>query len=304
MSKKKRYCFNEAVTAGLNGFKDYLHNRGNRPGTITQKMNYAGYYLMWLEREGLYLQETAYNDMLSFIDHCHLEGLSKRHINMILRSVRDFYAYLKKERDPRLFNPAAGLHIKGEIRKLPGPVIAFGKLEELYESYPTETLRDIRNKALLWMMVYQGVTTAQLHRLEPLDVDLVRGRIRIPGDGRSNGRTLVLNPAQVLVLHDYLTRVRPVINLQNSSQLFISMGGREDLKSTLHHMFRAIRKQHPDITSGKQIRAGVIAHWLKTRNLREVQYMAGHKHVSSTGRYRLNNLEHLKSTLEKYHPLK
>ena len=38
--------------------------------------------------------------------------------------------------------------------------------------------------------------------------------------------------------------------------------------------------------------------------VREVQYMAGHKYVSSTERYRTDNLEDLQKELEKYHPLK
>jgi integrase/recombinase XerD len=53
-----------------------------------------------------------------------------------------------------------------------------------------------------------------------------------------------------------------------------------------------------------QIRASTITNWLKHYNLREVQYMAGHKYVSSTERYRMDTLEDLQKELEKYHPLK
>jgi len=59
----------------------------------------------------------------------------------------------------------------------------------------------------------------------------------------------------------------------------------------------------PELLHPKQIRASVITHWLKNHNLRQVQYMAGHKHVSSTERYQLNNLDNLHSKLEKFHPL-
>ncbi|MDD4673691.1 MAG: hypothetical protein PHI03_12220 [Bacteroidales bacterium] len=53
-----------------------------------------------------------------------------------------------------------------------------------------------------------------------------------------------------------------------------------------------------------QIRVSVITSWLQHYNLREVQYMAGHKYVSSTERYRTDNLKDLQKELEKYHPLK
>jgi integrase/recombinase XerD len=47
----------------------------------------------------------------------------------------------------------------------------------------------------------------------------------------------------------------------------------------------------------------VITHWLKTHNLREVQYMAGNRWVSSTERYQQNNLEDLQNEINQYHPL-
>jgi len=68
-------------------------------------------------------------------------------------------------------------------------------------------------------------------------------------------------------------------------------------------MFKGIQKTNPEIQSPKQIRARVITWWLKNYNLRQVQYMAGHKYVSSTERYQLNNLDRLQKKIEKYHPL-
>lgn len=51
-----------------------------------------------------------------------------------------------------------------------------------------------------------------------------------------------------------------------------------------------------------QIRHSVITEWLKEKDLRTVQYMAGHKYVSSTERYLTTNLEDLKEALNKHHP--
>lgn len=57
------------------------------------------------------------------------------------------------------------------------------------------------------------------------------------------------------------------------------------------------------LRSPYQIRSSVITNWLKHYNLRELQYMAGHKYVSSTERYRMDNLDYLQKELEKHHPL-
>jgi len=67
---------------------------------------------------------------------------------------------------------------------------------------------------------------------------------------------------------------------------------------------KMINRYEPGLRNKSQIRTSVITGWLQHYNLRGVQYMAGHKYVSSTERYRMDTLEDLQKELEKYHPLK
>lgn len=319
MNRKTEYSFNQEIESNLIGFKTYLQELGNGKDTVRQKMNYAGYFLKWLESERLQPNDARYNDLLNFIDYCKLENNSKRHINSKLRSIRNFYEYLKKE-NPNIINPAINLHLKGIKQKLPSNIISFKELEKLYQSFETTTNRGKRNKIILGILIYQGVTTEELQQLEPNHLKLKEGKIYVPGNRRRNSRKLELKPFQILELHEYLTEIRPKIlneitapkpsrkpdkinKTQIENQLFISINGSENIKNSLLHMFNAIRKINPEILHPKQIRASVITHWLKTMNLRQVQYMAGHKYVSSTERYQLNNLDSLQSKLEKLHPL-
>jgi len=302
MSKKPEYLFNKETESKLRGFKDYLQELGNSQNTIRQKSNYAGYFLTWLESEHLKPEETRYNDLLNFIDYCKLEEKSKKHINSKLRSIRNFYEYLKKQ-NPNIINPALNLHLKGIKQKLPSNIISFDRLENLYQSFETTTNRDKRNKVILGLLIYQGLTTEELHQLETNHLKLKKGKIYVPGNRRRNSRTLTLKPFQILELYEYETKVRLKLLQQETEQLFISMEGNTELKNSLHHLFRAIRKTYPGILNPKQIKASVITYWLKNYNLRQVQYFAGHKYVSSTERYQLNNLDKLQSRLEKYHPL-
>jgi len=319
MSKRPEYSFNKAIEIKLKGFKSYLQKLGQDTNTIRQKSNYAGYFLNWLENDNLRPNETRYNDILNFIDYCKLEGNSKKHINSKLRSIRNYYEYLK-EQNPKTINPAANLYLKGEIQKLPSNIVDFKVLEKLYQSFETETNRDKRNKIILGLLVYQGVTTEELKQLEPNHLKLKEGKIYIPGNRRRNSRNLGLKPFQILELHEYLNEIRPAIlneingprparkpdkinKPQIENQLFISINGSENIKNSLLHMFRAIQKINPEILHPKQIRASVITYWLKNYNLRQVQYMAGHRWVSSTERYQLNNLDNLQNKLDKLHPL-
>jgi integrase/recombinase XerD len=225
-----------------------------------------------------------------------------------------------KKLNPKIINPAANLNLKGTHKKTISGIIDFTALENFYQSFETNTKRDKRNKIILGLLIYQGVTTEELKQLEPSHLKLKEGKIYIPGNRRRNSRKLELKPFQILELHEYLTETRPKIlneiteprparkpdrinKTRLENQLFISINGSENIKNSLLHLFKAIQKTNPEIQNPKQIRASVITNWLKNYNLRQVQYMAGHKYVSSTERYQLNNLDNLQSKLEKYHPL-
>ena len=319
MNKKPEYCFDKEIQGNLQGFKTYLQELGNGANTIRQKMNYTGYFLKWLETEHLQIESTRYNDLLNFIDYCKLEGKSKKHINSKLRAIRNYFDYLKAQ-NPEIINPATNLNLKGIQQKIPSNIIDFKELEKLYQSFKTTNNREKRNKIILGILVYQGVTTQELHQLEPGHLKLKEGIIHIPGNRRRNSRTLELKPFQILELHEYLSEIRPKIlneitalrparkpdkinQPKIENQLFISINGSENIKNSLLHMFKDICRINPALTSAKSIRQSTITHWLKTHNLRQVQYMAGHKYVSSTERYQVNNLESLQNKLEKCHPL-
>jgi len=319
MSRKAKYTFTLEVRTQLSGFRSQLKEKGYGDATVRQKCNYTGCYLLWVESERLEIEEVRYNDMLNFIDKCRLEGQSKQLVNNKLRSIRNFYQY-QKEMDPKVHNPALNLIIRGEYHKLPSGNLNYGELEKLHENYTAKTLRDKRNKVMLGLLIYQAITTGELQRMEPGHLQIERGKVFVMGTRKTGSRYLDLRPHQILELHEYLQKVRPKIIKQTGKKrpsrkpvlvnheelkerLFISINGSADLKSSILHMFRNIQRTHPEIKNAQQIRSSVITYWLKDHNLRQVQYMAGHKYVSSTERYKQNNLDKLQSRLEKYHPL-
>ena len=317
---KLQYLFTGEIKRQVESFKEYLRQKYVDKSTVRQKSNYAGYFLKWCETEHLQITETRYNDLLNFVDYCRLEGKSKQHVNTILRAIHNYYESLKLT-NPEIRNPATNLHVKGTRSKVISGIIEFKILENLYQSFETTTSRTKRNKIILGLLVYQAVNTEELSKFETCHVKLKEGKIYIPGNRRRNSRTLELKPFQILELHEYLTEIHPKIlaeikkpkpfgrrpdkiNIARlKDQLFISVNGSENIKNSLLHLFRSIRKTNPEIMNAVQVRQSVITHWLKTQNLRQVQYMAGHKYVSSTERYKTNNLDNLQSKLEKHHPL-
>ena len=68
-------------------------------------------------------------------------------------------------------------------------------------------------------------------------------------------------------------------------------------------MFGQLHALNKKVINAKQIRRSVITEWLRKNNLRQVQYMAGHKYVSSTERYQLNHIDDLKNEVQQHHPM-
>lgn len=286
----------------MDTFKTYLQEKGFEKATIYQHCRYCGQFLEWLQKEQINPSDCSYNDLLSWIDYLKQQKDSIKLINRKLLSVRYYFSFFQLK-NKEAANPAVGLYLKSSRKRLVSGFVSFDKLEQLYQNYQIADGRTLRNKVILSLLVYQGITTDELHHLETEHVKLREGKLKIPGSKRSNGRVLHLQAFQVLDLQEYLLTVRTKLATEKEGRLFLSMEGKPELKNSLHHLFRALKKVEPQISNANQIRQSTITYWLKNHNLRQVQYMAGHKYVSSTERYQQNNIEDLQKEVNKYHPL-
>lgn len=292
------------------------------PDTIKTYCNYTGYFLEWQQNRP---EKSTYQDLLQFVNYCRSQGKNPRNINLILTAVRHYFDMLQV--NP---NPATGLYLRGEKQAIPHDLLDPDQLHQLYEQYPVYNERTQRNKVITGLYVYQGITTDELKKLEPKHINLKEGKIHIPGTkqthnkGGRKARVLKLKANQILELQEYLLITRPKIvedirsgerekyasrkpkeikqaTLQN--QLFISLNGSEHIKNSIKHLMEDLRKIDPQTKDAVQIRKSVIVNWLKEKDIRQVQYMAGHSSISSTERYRAANLEELEEALKIHHPL-
>ena len=284
-------------------FEAYLEERGLAPATVALYRRGVVRLLAFLEAEALQAQTLSYRDLLAW-----LRGLevSPRTKNLLLTAVRHYLAYLVEE-GQRLDNPARGLVVRGEQRRLPHDLLAKEQLDLLYTSYVAGTPARQRNKAMLGLLVYQGLTTKELARLAVAEVDLEGGLVHVADSRTSDGRLLWLEGRQVLGLHRYLTEARPVLLAETGKQterLFLSAGSGERLHNALAVLMRELRRRHDWFRSARQVRASRLALWLKVEHLRQVQHKAGHRFVSSTERYQAADLDRLLASLSKHHPLR
>jgi len=290
----------------MSSFEEYLQGKGLRPRTVTAILLYAKRFLAWLDDEGLTLQGCRYNDLLSFIRKYREAGLIPNNLNKHLRGVKYYFEY-KKEQGEITYNPAANLLVKGECNTLPRDILSREQVEQVYSEYEANTPVQKRNRVILGLYVYQGVMREDIENLEPSDINLNRGTIRIRRSVRLRQRVLPLNASQVLGLQEYLTQIREqLLKLkgQESDKLFITIGAKPFMKDALKELLNELQRKYPFLISFTQIRSTVIYFWVKEKNIRETQYLAGHASIHSTQRYRQVSLDDLQLQLDLFHPLK
>jgi len=89
-------------------------------------------------------------------------------------------------------------------------------------------------------------------------------------------------------------------NLQNE-RLLIPQNYFNDLIGK--SIIKRLKKINSKAGNMNHLRASVIVNWLKQHNIRKVQYLAGHKFISSTEKDKQNYFESLQDAVNEFHPL-
>ena len=141
--------------------------------------------------------------------------------------------------------------------------------------------------------------------IELKDVDLLNGKIYVPGARTTNARTLDLKAQQLLLFQDYILNVRSAILKEANKQsdyFLVNYGkGVNLLKNVISILLRKLRMFYPKLKNLQQIRQSVISEWLEQYGLRKARYMSGHRYVSSTERYNVDRIEGLKKELKNHY---
>lgn len=289
----------------MKSYSDYLKTKGMTKRTIQTFTRVIVIFGKWLEGEQIEAEQVSYRDILSFMKHCQKHGASQRTVQHYLNAVRHLYDQLVQQ-ERITINPVTGIKVQGVKRKTLHHIFEPHELHAIYNSYQDESLKGKRNKVMLSLIVYQGVKTEELTRLEVKDVKLREGKIDIPGGVRSESRVLALEPHQVLEFYDYVSHTRQEILKQSgrkTDRLFVTIEGGQSLSSCITRLMYWVRKENKLVVNAKQLRASVIVKWLRMYNLRKVQYLAGHRYISSTESYQQSEMAGLTEAVNKFHPL-
>ena len=297
----------------MEAFKEYLTIKGHSKSTIQGMVYVVKHFNTWLVKENIPCGDISYADVLSFIQTFKVQGIKQKTQNTYTASIKKYLDHLV-EQGVMSSNPAEHIKLQGTNQRNLYTILSVEELENLYYRYPSshtyryKKIQEIvakQNKIITGLFVWQGLRTEDLGRITVADVKLREGKINIPGGRKTERRTLELRAHQVVDMMDFLYETRKEImsRTKESQQLFIGVEGSSGIFSVMRSIIRQLKKQQPKLVSVKQIRASVITHWIKQYNLRKVQYMAGHRYISSTEKFKVNDIEGLQDEVNKYHPI-
>lgn len=316
-----------------NSFEKYLQQKGLSKATIKCYNSQALEFITWCDMQNIEVENATTIEVTAYLKHLQNpvsqggKGQHSKTRSINLNILKHFFSW-QIEVEHREDNPAKHIKIRGTQGKILYPVFSKQELESIYHGYevPTKehkkakcnwfenyTLSRSRNKAILSLMIYQGLCTDEVNRLTTEDVKLKEGTIFIIGTRKSDERTLELKPHQIMELMEYSLQVRITLQsfTQNKSNLYFlptpAVGNKSstdnDGINIWKRLSQEIRTYNKKFINFKQVRTSVITHWLKQYNLRQVQYMAGHRYVSSTEAYLANQMEDLQADIEQFHPI-
>ena len=293
-------------------FKEYLQQRRYRESTVNGHLQNIKYFLQWWESPSSggvgEAWNISYNDLLNYVQYEQQRNKDVSTINLRISSISKYFEFLKEEGSITR-NHAITLRIKGKAKTVIQNPLKYDELLNLYNVYKAiekrvpqhikekSQLAKQRNIIITGLLIWQGLHSGELEKLEVNHINLNEGIIYIPSTARSNSRELKLSTQQILTLHTY-----------------IHGGTRDKLKPTadelipgnVHNLINLLAEElkgiNPQIKNALHIRASVILHWLRQHNKRQVQYMAGHKYITSTEMYQVQELETLTDQLTKHHP--
>ncbi|SEN25401.1 tyrosine recombinase XerC [Nitrosomonas marina] len=230
----------------------------------------------------------------------HGMGYSGRSLSRMLSAWRRFYHYLIRDYSFN-HNPCIGIRVPKSTKKLPhalspdetAQLLTFASLESL----------TIRDRAMFELFYSSGLRLAELTQLRINDIDLSEGTVRVTGKG---GKTRIVPVGKkaieaLQIWSDY----RSQIVRNGIDTMFLTHHGNAISARTVSHRLKIHSKRqsmhknvHPHI-----LRHSFASHLLQSSgDLRAVQEMLGHAHITSTQVYTHLDFQHLAHVYDAAHP--
>ncbi|TQR20911.1 tyrosine recombinase XerC [Psychrobacillus vulpis] len=289
----------------LHSFIDYIQLEKNYSIlTVREYKKDIEQFLNFLETEGVgHLNDVEYVHARLFATKLYETKLARTSISRKISSIRSFYKFLHKEYNISEEAFRSLYHPKKE-GKLPH-FFYEEEMEKLFEGNRGKDPLSIRNIALLELLYATGIRVSELISIELSHIDMSYGIVRVMGKGRKE-RYVPVGDYALSAIEEYIANSRSKLMKSTSHPfLFVNSRGAHLTAGGVAHILNEMMKKaslHSTIYP-HMLRHTFATHLLNNgADLRSVQELLGHSHLTSTQVYTHVTKEHLRKTYMNAHP--
>ncbi|MCM8795403.1 MAG: tyrosine recombinase XerC [Candidatus Omnitrophica bacterium] len=243
------------------------------------------------------LEKVDYLVLRKYLARLKERNLSNRTLNRHLSSLRSFFKFLVREGYLKN-NPISSILSPKQERHLP-VFLTEEEVVRLIESVIPNDERGLRDRAILETFYSTGMRISELASLNIDDIDFIGGIVKVLGKGKKE-RLAPIGEKAISSIRSYLDKRK-----KSSAAIFLNKSGRRITTRGIRNIiYKYIR------LAG--IKQGISAHTLRHSfathllnrgaDLRSVQELLGHAHLSTTQIYTHLTTERLKDIYDKTHP--
>ncbi|WP_347877185.1 MULTISPECIES: tyrosine-type recombinase/integrase [Halanaerobium] len=274
----------------LEDFKQWLRLDGKSKKTIENYSLDIGQFLSWITERNINLGEISREHILNYKVEIMNSGLAVVTVNKKINSLRSFNDFLieKEINLERVIKPG-----KDRIKIAGGSennvdVYSNEELEKILSAVDEEEVT-LRNKLIVYLLLYTGVRVSELVNIRIPDFDLLTGELKIIGKGNKY-REIPLNQKLKKVLKSYLNKERKENkHAEDSQYLLLTERSPKMHRDTVNYVLRKIGKDLDFKLNPHKFRHTTFTLLLaKGVDITTISALAGHNSIETTNKYYLN----------------
>jgi integrase/recombinase XerD len=284
-------------------FLEFLSvEKGLSANTIQSYAGDMAKFFLFLKKEKIPWPDARETELVRFVHHQSLAGLSARSLARLISALKSFYKFLIL--DGRLsVNPTLHLTSPKAWISLPR-FLTVAEVEALLGQPDTTDVLGIRDRAMLEVMYAAGLRVSELITLRTADIHLKDNFLLCHGKGGKE-RIVPLGKSAVDAVVRHLDKARPKLMREPVNALFLTRRGD---RFTRQGFWKLLRQYARKAGLSAKISPHVLRHSFATHllergaDLRSVQLMLGHSQITTTQIYTHVSRERLRRIYDKFHP--
>ena len=295
---------NDLIFYQLSDFKMHLQvNRHLSQNSINSYNTDLVKYIEWLRMkyEVRSLTDISSEMVKKYIQTLKRGGFESSSISRKISAIKAFHKYISN--DEGIIDQATSIKKPKKEEKLP-TILTVEEIDLMFNTIKGSEPMDLRNRCMLEFLYGSGLRISELLDLTPQNIHIHSKEINIIGKGNKE-RIVPLSDMAIDAFNKWMSKGKIHFKTKPGNYLFINKSGDKLTRQGVWKLIKEIAK-NAGIT--KEISPHTLRHSFATHllnngfNLRYVQFLLGHKDISTTQIYTHITLDKLREDYLQAHP--